>query len=273
MSYIDYAVSGDVGSYVSSPVYSLRACDHMDEHGIPMCNSRRTYKIKDVIFNPPATIVFWDDGTKTVVKAHKDDIYSQTWGLMFCFAKKLLGSGHQVRKMLDKYSPSWGDEISLDNYMEDNTFADDESPTLYDLIAQMHLEKEAEAAVQPKCDTTEDMDDANYMIFHDKETTARLEEVLSTYGYVALLDTYHQLNNWKLPMELASAINFPTYLYVMFNNFDIPVKEKTITPLIKFVSCEIAKREHQIFLEEMDEIDIELEEVEYTWEKRNHIEH
>ena len=31
--------------------------------------------IKDVIFNNPATIVFWGDGTKTVVKKSKDDIW------------------------------------------------------------------------------------------------------------------------------------------------------------------------------------------------------
>ena len=29
--------------------------------------------IKKVIFNNPATIVFWSDGSKTVVKAHNDD--------------------------------------------------------------------------------------------------------------------------------------------------------------------------------------------------------
>lgn len=29
-------------------------------------------KIKDVIFNDPATIVYWADGTKTVVKAENE---------------------------------------------------------------------------------------------------------------------------------------------------------------------------------------------------------
>lgn len=29
-------------------------------------------QIKNVIFNDPATIVFWKDGTKTVVKCQKD---------------------------------------------------------------------------------------------------------------------------------------------------------------------------------------------------------
>ena len=33
--------------------------------------------IKKVIFNDPATIVLWDDGTKTVVKCSEGDTYSE----------------------------------------------------------------------------------------------------------------------------------------------------------------------------------------------------
>ena len=40
--------------------------------------------IKKVIFNDPATIVLWDDGTKTVVKCSEGDIYSEWSGLAFC---------------------------------------------------------------------------------------------------------------------------------------------------------------------------------------------
>ena len=34
--------------------------------------------IKNVIFNPPATIVFWSDGTKTAVKCSEKDIFDLT---------------------------------------------------------------------------------------------------------------------------------------------------------------------------------------------------
>lgn len=48
--------------------------------------------IKNVIFNPPATIVFWSDGTKTVVKC---DIHSEQYdpekGLAMAISKKLMG--------------------------------------------------------------------------------------------------------------------------------------------------------------------------------------
>lgn len=47
--------------------------------------------IKKVIFNDPATIVFWKDGTKTVVKA-QDDKYDKMVGLAMCMCKKALGN-------------------------------------------------------------------------------------------------------------------------------------------------------------------------------------
>lgn len=45
-----------------------------------------------VIYNNPATIVFWDDGTKTIVKCQEGDIYSKELGLAMCFVKKCLGN-------------------------------------------------------------------------------------------------------------------------------------------------------------------------------------
>ena len=42
-----------------------------------------------VIFNGPATIVFWDDGTKTVVKCKDGDPYSKEAGFALCVLKKL----------------------------------------------------------------------------------------------------------------------------------------------------------------------------------------
>ena len=47
--------------------------------------------IDDVIFNDPATIIKWSDGTKTVVKCAKEDTYSKSAGLGLCIMKKLYG--------------------------------------------------------------------------------------------------------------------------------------------------------------------------------------
>lgn len=61
--------------------------------------------IKDVIFNPPATVVYWGDGEKTVVKAALDDEYDPAMGFMMCVAKKTLGDryGWFMRNMRKKY--------------------------------------------------------------------------------------------------------------------------------------------------------------------------
>lgn len=48
--------------------------------------------IKKVIFNEPATIVLWNDGTKTVVKCQEGDTYDKEKGLALCIAKKALGN-------------------------------------------------------------------------------------------------------------------------------------------------------------------------------------
>lgn len=47
---------------------------------------------KKVIFNNPATIVFWNDDTKTVVKAQDGEKYDKEKGLAMCIVKKALGN-------------------------------------------------------------------------------------------------------------------------------------------------------------------------------------
>lgn len=47
--------------------------------------------VKDVIFNDPATIVFWKDGTKTVVKAQGEP-FDPEKGLAMAFSKKMFGN-------------------------------------------------------------------------------------------------------------------------------------------------------------------------------------
>lgn len=48
--------------------------------------------IKRVIFNDPATIILWSDGTKTVVKAQDGEYYDPEKGLAMAIAKKVLGN-------------------------------------------------------------------------------------------------------------------------------------------------------------------------------------
>ena len=61
--------------------------------------------IKKVIFNNPATIVFWSDGSKTVVKAHNDD-YDPEKGLAMAIAKKALGNEGNYYNVFKKWLPN-----------------------------------------------------------------------------------------------------------------------------------------------------------------------
>lgn len=54
--------------------------------------SRSPIYIKNVIFNDPATIVFWSDGTKTVVKCQPGDKFDPEKGLAMAIAKKMMGN-------------------------------------------------------------------------------------------------------------------------------------------------------------------------------------
>ena len=53
--------------------------------------------IKKVIFNDPATIVYWKDGTKTVVKVCEGETFSKWSGLALCYCKKMLCDNDTVK--------------------------------------------------------------------------------------------------------------------------------------------------------------------------------
>ena len=58
---------------------------------------------KKIIFNGPATIVMWTDGTKTVVKQSEHDLYDYEKGFAMCVVKKVFGDQYNhIRKMVDK---------------------------------------------------------------------------------------------------------------------------------------------------------------------------
>lgn len=65
----------------------------------------RMPEIKDVIFNDPATIVFWEDGTKTIVKCQKGtgDVYSKEAGLAMAIAKKAYGNKGNFNNIFNRW--------------------------------------------------------------------------------------------------------------------------------------------------------------------------
>lgn len=58
--------------------------------------------IKKIMYKPPATIVFWNDDTKTVAVCEKGDVYNRELGFALCVLKKKYGN-KKVHDMLDKY--------------------------------------------------------------------------------------------------------------------------------------------------------------------------
>lgn len=75
-------------------------------------------KIKNVIFNDPATIVFWADGTKTVVKCQDDDIFDPEKGLAMAISKKALGNKGNYCNELKKWLPK-NKEVTLEYILND----------------------------------------------------------------------------------------------------------------------------------------------------------
>lgn len=81
-------------------------------------------KIKKVIFNDPATIVFWKDGTKTIVKASNEE-FDPEKGLAMAIAKKAFGNEgnyfNEIKKWLpyEKTCTSLETSRSIDNDKED----------------------------------------------------------------------------------------------------------------------------------------------------------
>ena len=63
--------------------------------------------IKDVIFNPPATIVLWMDGTKTVVKDQGEVFYDPEKGMAMAVAKKAFGNQGNYYNQFKKYIDIW----------------------------------------------------------------------------------------------------------------------------------------------------------------------
>ena len=73
--------------------------------------------IKKVKFNPPATIVFWTDNTKTVVKCSGED-YDPEKGLAMCICKKMFGNKGNYYEVFKKWLPKEEDSDVAQKVLE-----------------------------------------------------------------------------------------------------------------------------------------------------------
>lgn len=69
----------------------------------------KTPAIVNVIYNPPATVVFWSDGSKTVVKCGENDEFDPEKGLAMAISKKMLGNQGSYYNEFKKWT--WKHEV------------------------------------------------------------------------------------------------------------------------------------------------------------------
>ena len=144
--------------------------------------------IKDVIFNPPATIVLWMDGTKTVVKDQGEVFYDPEKGMAMAVAKKAFGNQgnyyNQFSKYLDIYEKKQEAEFTssyantvLDDIIE--KFRNSLTKTNYNTVSN---EK------RTKIDTK--------IVFEDRINAlvalSNLKDIFDRYGVVSVGDLYDE---------------------------------------------------------------------------------
>ena len=150
--------------------------------------------IKDVIFNPPATIVLWMDGTKTVVKDQGEVFYDPEKGMAMAVAKKAFGNQgnyyNQFAKYLDIYEKKQEDETAqlyptsvlqdaVEKLKERLWKANYNSKCNYDSLPNKK---------QPKIDTKIAFEDRiNALV-----ALSNLKDIFDRYGVVSVGDLYDE---------------------------------------------------------------------------------
>jgi hypothetical protein len=136
-----YGLTGALQGYIDTDIAATKvAYDQM--YGIAMKRS-----IKNVIFNDPATIVFWSDGTKTVVKA-EGEAFDPEKGLAMAIAKRSLGNEGNYYDIFRKWLPK---EEKEEPKLSDVEKADDDNTDI--LTVKQFAEKTGQSikTIQREC--------------------------------------------------------------------------------------------------------------------------
>ncbi len=81
-------------------------CDGLEE-GVNL--NYRKMLIDRVICNAPATVVFWQDKTKTVVKCQDGEPYDAEKGIAMAFIKKFYGNKGTYYELFKCFAPEDGE--------------------------------------------------------------------------------------------------------------------------------------------------------------------
>lgn len=97
-----------IGSAREAPVLRIECpVGYVAYHAVtPKKPEPKFPEIKKVIFNNPATIVLWEDGTKTVVKCENEE-FDPEKGLAMAITKKVLGNNGHYFETIKKWTRDW----------------------------------------------------------------------------------------------------------------------------------------------------------------------
>ena len=119
MRYNDYEVNyvpySDIYNRIASDTRATIKNGSYIKEPSPKQNAMNS--ITKVIFNYPATIVLWSDGTKTVVKCDERDEFDPEKGLAMAICKKYFGGGF-YNDIFKKWIPEIDGQIALNEIAE-----------------------------------------------------------------------------------------------------------------------------------------------------------
>lgn len=92
--------------------------------------------IDKVVFNAPATIVFWKDGTKSIVKCGDNEVFDSEKGLAMAITKKAFGNQGNYYNQIKKWIPK--DYAQLEKILRSDP-AQEYMDSVRDLITDMAL--------------------------------------------------------------------------------------------------------------------------------------
>lgn len=88
-------------AFFTSAIPSAKQILNLYKNYSQLCN----LEIKKVLYKNPATIVYWTDGNKTVVKCQREDAYDPEKGLAMAILKKIKGNTGCYYKEFKKWLP------------------------------------------------------------------------------------------------------------------------------------------------------------------------
>lgn len=115
--------------------------------GKKTASATNTAAIKDVIFAPPATIVYWSDGSKTVVKCSEKDVFDPKKGLAMAIAKRCGGNKGSYYKEIQNWVEKSGKKYPGKPYTE-NSSVENDALKKYIAQAKKSYETALEAAAK-----------------------------------------------------------------------------------------------------------------------------